>query len=138
MFDKKIIDRLFDHSIESDPAGKAKISAAIVRRNEIISIANNSMKTHPFQKKFGKNKDSIHLHAEIYAILKALKKIEIEDLAKCDLYIARSKKNNEDSSKGFEIGLAKPCAGCMRAISTFGIKNVYYTDETTTEGYNFL
>jgi deoxycytidylate deaminase len=36
----------------------------------------------------------------------------------------------------FVQGLAKPCAGCSRAIATFNIKHVCYTIEE--KGYDYL
>lgn len=102
-------------------ASRIKMSAAIVRKNKIITFGKNSYKSHPFQKKFGKNSDSIFLHAEISAIVQALKILDVKELATCDLYICRIKKN--------KFSLAKPCLGCARAIAEFKIKNVFYTTD---------
>lgn len=103
-----------------------KLAAAIVRNNKIISIGMNSMKSHPLQAKYGKNQHAIFLHAEISAIKNALREIDVDDFHKCDIYIARIKKEKPFTKK-YIWGLARPCAGCERAIAEFGIKRVVYT-----------
>ena len=107
-----------------------KFAAAIVRNSRIISVGMNSMKSHPMQARFAKNKDAIFLHAEIAAIKNALRELNVDDLEKTDLYICRIKKP-KPKSKSWVWGLAKPCEGCQRAITEFGIRRtVYTTDET--------
>lgn len=110
----------------ANPNPTEKLAAAIVCRNRIISIGMNSMKTHPLQAKYGKNVHAVFLHAEIAAIKNALREIEVDDFSKCDIYIARIKKEKPFSKK-FVWGLAKPCSGCERAIAEFGLKRVIYT-----------
>jgi len=100
----------------------AQIAAAIVYKRQLISVGFNQKKTHPFQKTFSKNPDAIYLHAETSAIYNALKKVSVEELKKCSLYIFRIKSDGS-------TGLAKPCVGCMKCITTFDLKAVYYTDE---------
>lgn len=103
------------------PVRSARIAAAIVYKGRIISIGVCSYKSHPIQKKFGKNQQSIYLHAEIDAISKAHKRV---DLSQCSLYVVRVK-----YVQGKLVdGLAKPCEGCARAISAFNIRNIYYTE----------
>jgi deoxycytidylate deaminase len=105
---------------------KHKLAAAIVKKNKIVAVGLNSFdKSHPFQKKWGKNSDAIFLHAEISAIIQALK--IMDDLSNCDLYICRMKKNEK---KEFAYGMSKPCEGCNKAIAAFNIKNVFYTTDT--------
>lgn len=104
----------------------AKLSAAIVHKGRIIAIGMNKMKSHPFQARFGKNKDAIFLHAEIAAIKNALRILDAKDLKNTSLYICRVKKEERDRQDWVD-GLAKPCPGCLRAIAEFGIKQVVYT-----------
>lgn len=111
---------------EANPSENAKVAAAIVFRNKIVSIGINSRKTHPMQARFGKNADSIHLHAEISAIRNALRECDAEELSKMEMYVVRVKKPRPFAKK-FEWGLAKPCIGCQRAIEEFGLKRVIYT-----------
>jgi tRNA(Arg) A34 adenosine deaminase TadA len=100
---------------------KYRIDAVITdKRGRVIASAGNSYeKTHPIQKKYailaGCPKREF-LHAEIRAIIKALKtekelwKIEI---SRTD-YIGNTR-------------LAKPCKICELAIQEAGIKRIEYT-----------
>lgn len=128
----RYINILSKIAIAVEPVAQARLAAAIVYRNEIISFGVNQRKTHPFQAKFSKNEDSIYLHAETDAIKNALKHISIDELSNSTLYICRVKIVEQK----FVFGLSKPCCGCMRAISNFGIKNVYYSLDN--KGYEML
>ena len=114
------------------PVAQARFAAAIVYQNNIVSFGINSRKSCPFQKRFGKNEDSIYLHSETSAIKNALRLITLDDLTKSTLYICRVKYVDE-SKKRFIFGLSKPCFGCSKAITEFGIKRVIYT----TEGFDY-
>lgn len=106
--------------------GRIKLAAGVVYRKHLIATGVNSYKSHPMMLQYGKNSDSIFLHAEIDAIKNALRVVTQEQLAKCDLYVVRVKKNKRGQ---YVYGLAKPCEGCSRAIATFGLKEVYYTED---------
>lgn len=113
----------------------ARLAACIVGRSGLISIGVNEKKSHPFQAKYGRNKDSVFLHAETSAIKNALKYITEKELERCTLYICRVKYYDHHKDRMI-FGLAKPCLGCFRCITSFGIKKVIYTlDE---KGYDFL
>lgn len=131
----KYISILSKMAIAVEPVRQARIAACLVHRNEIVSFGINQMKTHPFQAQFGKNKDSIFLHAETDCIKNALREIDVDELSRCTLYICRMKYQTHEK-KRFVYGLAKPCPGCERAIATFNIKSVYYT--LNDEGYEVL
>ncbi len=123
----EIYDVLFKLAQTVEKTANAQMAAAIFKRNKLVSFGVNSKKTHPFQKRFGKNDDCIFLHSEIDAIKNALRYISLDDLKKCSIYISRIKK---DKPKGKYIsGMAKPCEGCARALFSFGIKKVYYTED---------
>jgi tRNA(Arg) A34 adenosine deaminase TadA len=121
-----ILSRLLDLAQNTKPVRAARIAAAVVHRGEIISMETNIMKSHPFQKRFAKNPEAIYLHAETFAIMKALKKISVDDIENCEVYIARAKKNDH---KEWTLGNSHPCDGCLKCLVTFGIKKVYYTCE---------
>lgn len=104
----------------------ARLAAAIVKNNKIISVGINRKKTDPLQARFSKNKEAIFLHAEIHAIKNALRELTVDELKNSTLYICRVKRPLS-SSKNFVWGLAKPCEGCSRAIAEFEIKNVVYS-----------
>ena len=125
------MNTLFKLASSIEKVAGARIASSIVLKNSVLSFGFNQRKTHPFQAKFGKNIDSIYLHAEVDAIKNALKSYSLEDLKNSVLYVARSKTIN----KLQVLGLAKPCEGCMRAIANFNIKNVIYS---TDAGYSTL
>lgn len=133
MKNEKIFDVLFKLARDVEPVAKAKLAACIVYKNDIVSFGINRKKSHPFQKKFGKNDNSIFLHAENDVIKNVLKTYEIDLLSKMTLYICRVKLNK---NKNFIFGLSKPCCGCQRSISNFGIKKVYYSLDN--KGYEIL
>ena len=115
---------------EANDGSNVRFASAITYRNKIVSIGFNHKKSHPFQAKFSKNPEAIFLHAEVHAIKNALREIDVDELPKCDIYITRVKKKKA-GDKHFVWGLSKPCPGCERAISEFGIKRTIYTcDET--------
>lgn len=119
----------------ADPSLTARLAAAIVYKGDIISIGVNKMKSHPFQLKYAKMPKSIFLHAETDAIKNALKRVDQDILSRSTLYISRVK-YYDSTKQSVMYGLAKPCAGCQRAIATFNIKNVCYS--LNEEGYEFL
>ena len=128
--DREIIQYLYrlayDH--ETTLNNGAKICAAVQIKNQLISIGFNQGKTHPLQARFGRNADSIFLHAEISAIKNALNHIHADDLIGATLFVARAKRN-----KARDWGLAKPCEGCTEAINFFGISTVNYTTDNRNE-----
>lgn len=131
--DKRVIDMLSKVAVAVEPVANARLAAALVYKNEIVSFGINKKKTHPFQAKYGKNKDSIFLHAENDCIKNALRVITVDQLTKCTLYICRVKFSNNIDRK-FVYGMAKPCPGCARAIAAFDIRNVIYsTDNNSIE-----
>ena len=114
----------------------ARLAAAVVHKNHIITIGINRKKSHPFQARYSKNEDAIYLHAETDTIRAALRYLSEKQLSKSTLYICRIKHENGPGSP-IIWGLSKPCIGCQRAIATFDIKNVVYSEEG--EGsYSFL
>ncbi|MEI7674568.1 MAG: deaminase [bacterium] len=112
----------------NDEFPQARLAAAIVRNNKILSIGINRKKSDPFQARFAKNKEAIFLHAEIHAIKNALRELSVDDLKGTDLYICRVKRPYS-GAKNYVWGMAKPCCGCERAIAEFGIKNVIYSND---------
>jgi tRNA(Arg) A34 adenosine deaminase TadA len=124
MKDKDIIRMLEKIAEDVSPIKTARMAAAVVYRGEIISIGVNSYKSDPLQARYAKNEHAIYLHAEIAAIKKALKRIDKNDLKKCDMFIVRRKMHNGEMCNG----LAKPCVGCQRAIDTYQLNRVNYTE----------
>jgi len=128
---KRILDKILD-TLSTLAKGvddsSAKIAAAIVYKNRTIALGVNQMKSHPFQAKYGKNGDSIFMHAEISVIKDALKILSFSEMNDATLVVCRIKRPSAQS-KDFVYGMAKPCPGCTRAIVDFGIKKVIYTTD---------
>jgi len=122
----RITKELDKHCGHSDHP-KFPMAAAVVKKNRIIGIGWNRMKSHPFQAKFGKNQDAIFLHAEIHAIKNAIKDHSLDELRGARMIVLRK------TARGY--GLAKPCIGCMRALVEFGIETVHYS---TSDGFESL
>ncbi len=95
-------------------------------RGTKISVGYNQYKTHPLQAKFASNPQRIFLHAEIDAIVKALKHITPTALAQCSIHVARFKNYPKLGMVG--PGLSQPCTGCAGALAAFGIKDIVFTE----------
>lgn len=129
---KKRIFTMLGTVAESIPKmGHVRMAAAIVHRNEVITIGICERKTHPLQNRFKKCFDAIYMHAEINAIRKAIRILGSDELAKCDLFVARVKKFG-DANHVLGWGNAKPCSGCFACIEAFNIQHVYYTIDSET------
>jgi tRNA(Arg) A34 adenosine deaminase TadA len=116
------------------PIGRNSISrfGAVLTDGRQFFYGQNTYKTHPLQAKYGVNSESVHVHAEISAIIQALnwkarqkgthyRNKDICDLSDFTLYVARVLKNGQPAN-------AKPCEGCMSAIKEFGIREIYWTE----------
>ena len=125
---------LADYAKKVEAVRKSKHAAMIWYKGDTF-LGINQLKSHPFQKEWGKNVDAIYLHSEIDAIKNALKGLTLEELAKSTLYICRVK-HPSAQDRSWVWGNSKPCLGCARAIAKFNIKEVIYTLDVDT--YDFL
>ncbi len=127
--DERILSELMCLAEDIDHSGSRRlprIAAAVVYRKEIVGYGVCCRRSDPLQKKFGRTPDAIYLHAEISAIKNAIKRERSVDfLRSSTLYVARAKIIGGE----FVSGLAKPCAGCQRAISAFNIPKVIWTED---------
>lgn len=100
-------------------------SAVVFKDKEIVAVGYPRNKSHPIQKEFGRNEESIYLHAEIDAILRAYKHVDFfnKDFS---LYVARIKRRHS-TDNSFTQGNAKPCSGCTRFIHKCGIQTLHYS-----------
>lgn len=110
-----------------------KLGAVITVKRDIISVGYNQMRTHPFQKRFQKNEESIYLHAEINAISNALNHVNKEALRSATLYVHRVKRVGPNQQHEWADGLACPCDGCRSAVVAFGIPRVVYSTDQYSE-----
>lgn len=108
---------------------RCPIGCIAVYKNRIIGYGFNSHRTHPLQQQynqyrdFGNNQENVRaaIHAEI-AVISQLKRLENIDYSKVELYIYRKCRSREH-------GIARPCSGCLKAITEIGIKKVFYTSD---------
>ena len=128
-WDQKIVNELKILAEDVEPVKHAKLAAAIAIRGNIIAFGNNSLRTHPFQARFGKNEFAAHWHAETHAIFNSLKRISVDELERATLYVVRVKRPDEHS-RLWKFGMARPCRGCRKCIHDFGIPRVIYSTET--------
>lgn len=132
---RTILDELFllaQDIDKSDSSNTARVAAAMVHRRRVLSWAINDRKTHPFQAQFGKNGDAIFWHAETRAIHSVLQRHPASILKKCQLIVCRAR-YTDDRATDWQWGLARPCAGCERAIHKFSIPTIIYSLDVTGE-----
>lgn len=106
---------------KSNPTDLQKMGAVIVKNRRIIGSGQNTRRSHPLQKLFSKSEVKIALHAEISAIIDALRNHSEEELAGSSIFVARVLKNGSRA-------IAKPCPICERAIAAYRISATYWTD----------
>lgn len=97
-----------------------KMAAIIYDRKKIISTGFNSRKSHPLAFKFSESHLKICTHAEVQAIINALKTHKPEELSGLRIVVARILKNGSTAK-------AKPCISCQRALANYGIEVVNWT-----------
>lgn len=118
---------LLEQAKTQEPVKSSRITAGLVYKNELLFVGKNKLKSHPFQKKFGKNELAIYLHAEIDCIVNSIRNnMPLSDISKSTMVVVRVKQNEAN----WQSATARPCSGCQRAIAHFGIKNVLYTTES--------
>ena len=143
---ERIMQQLFLLAQDTLPARGKRFISAIVDKSRIIAYGTNQAKTHTFQLEYNTQsrhtllskdisnfkdtleKYSFDIHSETDAIRNAIARVGLERLAKCDIYVVRTKLEQDT----FVYGNAKPCKGCFSAIESFGLNNLYYTTDTGT------
>ena len=91
-----------------------RLGSVLVNKNSIVSVGNNSYKTHPLLKH---RTEWPFLHAEQHAIIKR----GLDNCEGLDLYVVRILKN-------LSYAISYPCTVCKVLIKEVGIRNVYYID----------
>lgn len=121
-----------------EPVARTRMAAVLAIKNQHYFLGQNVMKSHPFAARFRKNDDAIYLHAEAVAIYNALRSMGEDELsgAKTTLYVLRLK-HFDSKSKKLVWGMAQPCDGCMAAIETFKIKQVFFSLDSNIDEPNF-
>lgn len=126
--DSDIINMLATLAEDNENNTRARLAACVVYKSKIVSFGVNQYKSHPFQLLYGKNKESIFLHAEVDAIYRATKRLTSYELSRSTIYVARVKRVST-MTPDLVFGLAKPCIGCARCIATFNLKRIVYTTD---------
>lgn len=106
---------------------RVKIGCCAVYKHKIISSGCNSMKTNPAQKRFNIHRFDADtpatIHAELSCLLPLINRKDI-DFGNVSLYIYREFKSGD-------LALARPCASCEALIKSLGIRNIYYTGNSS-------
>ena len=103
------------NSLGVGPRNTFRLGAVLVEKNSILSVGNNSYKTHPLMAHRTKWP---FLHAEQHAIIRK----GIDNCEGYDLYVVRILKN-------LEYAISYPCNVCRKLISDVGIRNIFYINE---------
>ena len=75
---KRIFQYLTKLALDNEGTkGRFRLAAGIVHKKSLIATGVNSYKSHPLMLQFGKNSDSIFLHAEVDAIKNALRLLSV-------------------------------------------------------------
>jgi len=123
---ERIFSVLEDVAAGIERVANARIAAAVVYKNNIVSVGTNQWKTHPFQAQHAHHEEAIYWHAENNAIHNALKRYSPDELSKSSIYVCRIDQRRRPC-------LAKPCDGCMKAITKFKLKSVVFTTESSIQ-----
>tara|TARA_Y100000310_G_scaffold343046_1_gene448903 strand:+ start:2050 stop:2499 length:450 start_codon:yes stop_codon:yes gene_type:complete len=139
----KYLNMLFDLAKEVEPIQGARVAACVVYKNKIVGIGINSKKSDPMMIRYGMHEEAIYLHAEMAAIKESLRVIDMQDIHKATIYVARAKRPRPHSTDWI-TGLAKPCTGlngdggCAQAIRHHMFKRTVYTVENPSMKYEVI
>ena len=126
--DFKFFDAARQVALTSD--FKVKVGAVAVYGGYVVAASASSNKTHPLQRQYNAFREFDRtgvvmdkLHAEI-GLLTHLYNMRLDrvDMKNVSIYVYRVCRSREH-------GIARPCAGCMKALIDAGIRNVYYTTD---------
>lgn len=119
----KISQVLLDEALEHKAgASRSNHVAGVVFKGRLVCVGRNSYKSHPYQRRFGRNSESIFLHAEVEASIKALRLLSEGQLRKSSLVVARRHRSGA-------LANSRPCVGCQRLIADLGYKRLHFTTE---------
>jgi tRNA(Arg) A34 adenosine deaminase TadA len=125
--DEKWIRRAESIALSIKPCAHARLGAILVYKDREIGRGYNRLKSHPLALKWGRNSESIFIHAELDALLNAQRTNNDINWKRTTLYVCRVKKT---SARGrFVRGISKPCCGCQAAIAHFDVGRFVYTTD---------
>ncbi len=114
----------------TDGVNNHRLAAGVFIKRDLVAVGWNRLKTDVFQMKYGKNADSIFIHAEIDAIKRAIRQLTNNHYLSYRFSPASTLVVIRYDAKSQRLKMAKPCAGCQRAISDFEIGRVLYSNDT--------
>lgn len=98
------------------------LCAIIVQGGNILSVGFNQSRRHGYVEVIKKNSWT-NLHAEVDAILKVRRKI---NLTGSKMFIVRLIEGDT------KMSISRPCQTCQIALKNYGIKKVYYSIDDDT------
>lgn len=137
-FDERMFEKAREVAETSD-FDHFHLGCVLTYKHHILSMAANSNKTHPRQKYYNhKYRDFRHgskpcphsIHAEMAALNAIPYPVGIQiNWKEVNVYVYRI-------APGLPLqrGTARPCAACMAALRSVGIRNIYYT---TDDGFAY-
>lgn len=116
----KVLSKLEEIAYALVPANRKDTQffhvAAIFQRNKILSIGQNSFKTHPLAQKWGHKGNFTH------AELKAAINYATNDFNNVSMAVLRIDRRNL-------LAMSRPCSCCESFLLDSGIRRVFYTNE---------
>lgn len=120
-----VMDKNFKYAVEYallhkyENNAEYRHCAIIVKGGSIVSVGYNQHKTNSFTERSKRNLRSFcrSTHAEINAVLKVRKKI---DLTGTKIYVVRIRKDGS-------LANSRPCVLCQNVLYRYSIKKVYYS-----------
>lgn len=124
---KKILRRMVKTAAKHQPVAGHRVYCEIWNSGQRITWGSNH-ETHFNDPRYMKNDDAVGMHAEVSALLRA--ENTPMTMRGAVALVARARKTERGGQ--FVAGLAKPCPGCMRALSDYGVAEVYWTENQET------
>lgn len=98
---------------------RQRLGAVIFKGQRILGVGYNRVGCSQNRLKASHWQDS--RHAEVDALLDALRRHSAEELRGADILVVRLKKDNS-------FGLALPCNHCYNTLKNIGIRRVHFSD----------
>lgn len=106
------------HALKPEAQNQRSFHVAFLyHKNKLISIAQNSTKTHPRNNELGATDYVKGRCAELNVVLKS-KRVDFKD---CVMFVVRINNNGE------EAAMSKPCTFCQKLCEQINMKKVYYS-----------
>lgn len=114
---------------EYDPSMDYRLCALIVSGGNIVSSGFNKRGGSQLQEYYRTTDRAISVHAEVDAILRARRKI---DMTGSKIYVVRLLRTDRHGKPVY--GMARPCEMCSDVLYAYGIKRAVYSVDSNTYG----